>query len=119
MVHDQLVHHHKHLRAAHSEAVTSSGDSSPSTTEKMKSFIDKLVYVASAMTIIMTFPQIWLIWVQKSVAGLSLISHISYFAGTLIWFLYGVVHKAKPIIVTNGIWLILYVFIIGGILLYG
>jgi uncharacterized protein with PQ loop repeat len=87
--------------------------------DKVKRFVDKLVYFASIMGVLMTLPQIWLIYVGRNASGLSIISYCSYLVIGLIWLYYGILHKAKPIILVNTIWFFLYIAIIVGIVLYG
>lgn len=81
--------------------------------------IDKAVYVVAVMGPILTLPQLSKIWIEKNAAGLSLISWSSYLCFAFIWLTYGIVHRVKPIIFANAIWILLEIFIVTGIVLYG
>ena len=86
---------------------------------KFKSFIDRLIYVVAIVGPIITIPQVLKIWLEQSAAGVSLVSWSFYLIGSLIWLSYGIMHKEKPIILSNCLWLIANIFIVLGILIYG
>lgn len=87
--------------------------------DKRKQFIDKLVYFAAFAGPLMTLPQAWKIWFYQNASGVSWISWFSYFICAIIWVIYGVEHKDKPIIAMNVLWIILDVLIVVGTLMYG
>ena len=66
-----------------------------------------------------TIPQIYKIFYYKTATGISLSMWVLYCVAVIPWLLYGIVHKAKPIIVLNVLWLIAQVIIIIGVLMYG
>ncbi len=86
--------------------------------DPFKRLMDKLVYAASIFTPLMTLPQVYIIWVQKSAAGISVISWIGYFISALIWLIYGFIHREKPIILMNFSWVVLDLAVILGAFLY-
>ncbi len=102
--------HHYHLRK---RGIVASRD-----TWAVK-ILDRLIFVVGALGPIMTLPQLYGIWVTRQAEGVSLISWSSYFVFSMIWILYGVVHKEKPIIYTYTLWFVIEGLIIIGILLYG
>lgn len=77
--------------------------------------IDKIIYIAVVIGPLLTLPQIYSIWVQGE-GGVSIISWVAYLIAAIIWLLYGVAHKDKPIIVVEAIWVLLDVLIIIGLL---
>ena len=81
--------------------------------------LDKMIYAVGIAGPIMTIPQLMKVWVDQNAAGLSIISWTSYLIIALIWTVYGIAHKEKPIVVAHGAWAIMHTFIIIGILLYG
>ncbi|MDD9953906.1 MAG: hypothetical protein OXR66_06235 [Candidatus Woesearchaeota archaeon] len=81
--------------------------------------IDKLVYVAGLSSIIFTIPQVYVIWVQQTAAGVSLVSWSAYTAGASVWFTYGWVHKERPIIMTYACFFVLNLAVVLGVLRYG
>ncbi|OGY89424.1 MAG: hypothetical protein A2677_00910 [Candidatus Komeilibacteria bacterium RIFCSPHIGHO2_01_FULL_52_14] len=67
-----------------------------------KEFVDHAMYLLGILAPLMTVPQIVKIWQVHSAAGVSVFSWAAYAIGSLAWFVYGVVHKEKPIIFANG-----------------
>lgn len=65
-----------------------------------------------------TIPQIWKIYYYQVVDGLSLLMWVLYCIGVIPFLIYGIVHKEKPIIILNVLWLIAQITIIIGILIY-
>jgi len=81
---------------------------------KQRSTVDWLVYLAIVIGPVLTMPQVYSIWVQGS-KGVSVISWIAYLVASLIWLVYGVKHKDRPIIIVEAIWVVLEVLIVAGI----
>ena len=81
-------------------------------------FLDKLVFLAAIVSAVMTLPQVWVIYKEKNVGGLSLHSWITYFVVGIIWLLYGIVHKDRAIILGNIIFAVLNFLIVMGIVIY-
>lgn len=79
------------------------------------SLIDKWVYFAVVFGPIMTLPQIYDIWMMGKKEA-SVVSWASYVVIAIIWLLYGIKHKEKPIIIVQVIWIILDLTIVIGIL---
>ncbi|MBT3813876.1 hypothetical protein HOE37_05720 [Candidatus Woesearchaeota archaeon] len=86
---------------------------------KKEKLIDTLIYSSGFFGLAMTIPQITKIWIGKNASGVSAIAWLSYILIALVWIAYGSIHKKKPIIITYVLWLICYIFILGGIALYG
>jgi len=42
-----------------------------------------------------------------------------FLAFTVFWLLYGIVNRARPLIITNSIWLVSYVVVIIGAVIHG
>lgn len=78
---------------------------------------DYLVYVISIAGPVMTIPQIYDIWVKGN-KGVSLITWQSYLVFTCIWLVYGFMHKEKPIIISNILWLVAQGLVVTGIMFY-
>jgi uncharacterized protein with PQ loop repeat len=87
--------------------------------DKAKAFMDKMIFVVGALGPIMTIPQIVKIWMEKSAAGVSLISWGAYLFFAFFWLAYGIMHKEKPIIFTYILWIIFEALIVLGIIMYG
>ncbi len=87
--------------------------------DKYKRSMDKLIYIIAILFPIMLIPQVLKIWIMKTAEGLSLITWISYVVFTIFWIIYGFLHKEKPIIITNLLFLVLHSLIMIGIIIYG
>lgn len=81
--------------------------------------LDKLIYVVGVVGPLMILPQIIKIFVLKEAQGVSLLSYSSLVILSGIWLWYGIVHKEKPIIITNSLWMVLHAIIVIGVLIYG
>jgi uncharacterized protein with PQ loop repeat len=86
--------------------------------DKWKRWLDKLVFVAGVFGPIMTIPQILKIWATGNAAGVSAASWIGYLITAIVWFIYGIAHREKPIIVTYAIWILMDAMIILGVALF-
>ncbi len=84
-----------------------------------KAFFDKLVYATSLIMPIMSIPQVYKIFTQQDASSISLITFSTYLVGNVIWFTYGLLHKAVPILIANFLFAIVHVLILTGALLYG
>lgn len=70
-----------------------------------------------AISVAVNIPQLIAIWTSPSIAGVSIISWIGFFLGSLFWLIYGLLHQEKPIIVINGGLLIVQGLIVLGLAL--
>jgi uncharacterized protein with PQ loop repeat len=86
---------------------------------KWINLIDKLIYFVIALGLIITIPQVYKIWIDKNAAGVSIVSWSGYLIISFFWLTYGFVHKEKPIIISNILWIFMYILIILGVWLYG
>ncbi len=81
-------------------------------------FLDKTCLVFSILMPATTIPQIWSIYRNQNVEGLSLLMWVLYLIFVIPFLIYGIVHKEKPIIVLNILWIVAQLTIITGILIY-
>lgn len=86
---------------------------------KWRNFMHKAVYAAGIFGAVMTIPQITKIWIEKNAAGVSAISWSAYLAGAIVWLIYGITFKRKPIVFVYSIWIVLEIIIIIGTIIYG
>jgi len=86
---------------------------------RIKHIVDDGAYFVSILGPVMTLPQLSVIWVDKNVSGLSIISWFSYLIISFVWLAYGIVHKQKQIIFSSTVWVFLQIFIVVGIFIYG
>ena len=66
----------------------------------------------------MTIPQIYTIWTSKNAAGVSLLTWALYVGASLVWFVYGMAVKNRPLAVTGALWILVELGVIIGILKY-
>ncbi|MEK6969155.1 MAG: SemiSWEET transporter [Nanoarchaeota archaeon] len=71
------------------------------------SFIDIIGYAAGFLILISIIPQIIKSWKTKSTKDISLLRYLIYAAGVVLWLVYGIVLYNGPMMVVNGINLIL------------
>lgn len=86
--------------------------------KQTRGFIDKVIFVVALFSPIMTIPQVWKIWSDKDAAGVSALTWSSYIFTSIIWLMYGIYHREKPIIISYILWIILEVIIVIGTLMY-
>jgi MtN3 and saliva related transmembrane protein len=81
--------------------------------------IDRLVNVIAVVGPLTSVPQIAEIWfIDKSAVGVSLVTWSLFLLMACIWLLYGIVHKARPIIISNSLWILAQAIIVLGALYY-
>jgi len=68
---------------------------------------DLIGAVAGTLSTVAFVPQAWRIWKTRSARDLSLPMYLIFTSGVALWLLYGVVLGALPIIVCNGVTLLL------------
>jgi uncharacterized protein with PQ loop repeat len=74
--------------------------------DKFKRFVDRLIYVVSIVGPLFSLPQLIEIWGRHNAASISLFTWTSYCVLTTIWLTYGILHREKPIIYSQSMWLI-------------
>ncbi|MBR9690558.1 hypothetical protein GOV08_02625 [Candidatus Woesearchaeota archaeon] len=87
--------------------------------EKWKRVVDDSVYIAGVIGPLLTLPQIIKIWVNKTVEGVSLITWSAFLAYSIVWLVYGITHKEKPLIIAYVLWVILQIMVVAGIIMFG
>ncbi len=68
--------------------------------------------VAGILTTIAFIPQVVKTWQTRSAGDISLLMFLLFSSGVLLWFIYGLMLHAMPIIIANGITLSLSVSIL-------
>jgi len=81
-------------------------------------FFDRFIEVLGILNVAATLPQALVIWTEQSAAGVSSISWGYYTVFSAALLIYGLVHRAKPIIITYIGSTILYFVIFVGSLVY-
>jgi len=68
---------------------------------------DLIGMVAGTLSTVAFVPQVWRIWKTRSARDLSLPMYLIFTAGVALWLAYGLMLGAAPIIVCNGLTLLL------------
>ena len=68
---------------------------------------DSIGWLATTLTTIAFVPQVWRAWKTRSARDLSLPMYLIFTAGVTLWFVYGLLLGAVPIIVCNASTLLL------------
>ena len=88
------------------------------TKDFFKNILDKAIYLVGIFGLVMPLPQIYKIWVEQNVAGISILTWIAYLFMSLTWVAYGIVHKEKPLMITYSLWVVMKLIIIFGVITY-
>ena len=83
----------------------------------LENIMDKLVYVSALFGVFANIPQLATIWIDKNVAGVSVVTWLGFLVGSFFWLCYGIVHREKPIMITNGLYVAIQFFIVFGLVL--
>jgi MtN3 and saliva related transmembrane protein len=86
--------------------------------KKNKELVDKLMYVVGVISPLTALPQLYNIWINKSIVGVSIVSWLLFTVIAACWLVYGLAHKEKPIIINNILWLIVDLIIVVGLIIY-
>jgi MtN3 and saliva related transmembrane protein len=68
---------------------------------------DLIGALASTLTTVAFVPQVWRAWKTRSARDLSLPMYLIFTSGVVLWFVYGLLLGAMPIIVGNAVTLLL------------
>jgi uncharacterized protein with PQ loop repeat len=81
--------------------------------------VAKILPFVSIATMVMTLPQIWTVWVEGQVAGVSLLSWGTYLLGACLWFIHGFARRDKATYVACVGWILLDGAVVLGVLVRG
>ena len=85
---------------------------------KFVAWFDRIIILVGVFNAVATVPQVLQIWTTQDATGVSLLSWSYYTFGSIMFLLYGIMHKAVPIIVNYAIAIILYALVVVGTILY-
>ncbi len=92
------------------------GPGAPQETDAPASPVAKILPFVSIATMVMTLPQIWTVWVDGQVAGVSLLSWGTYLLGSCLWLIHGLALRDKAIYVACIGWILLNGAVVLGVL---
>ena len=81
--------------------------------------LDWIIVIVAIAGPLINIPQITKVYITQNATGLSLLAWTFYVLINIPWFIYGVVHKDKPIIISSSLWALTNIIILIGILMYG
>ncbi|MBR9677544.1 hypothetical protein GOV04_05360 [Candidatus Woesearchaeota archaeon] len=106
-----LIHQHRRKRA------TQELQPYPHDDAKMR-FLDELVNIIAILFPITMIPQMWGIWVNKQTSGVSAITWVGFFILTIPLLAYAYVHKEKKLFLMYSLFIVAYIFILIGLVMY-
>ncbi|MEK6938450.1 MAG: hypothetical protein AABX04_05375 [Nanoarchaeota archaeon] len=80
--------------------------------------LDRMILILSVIFPLTTIPQIYNIWIEHDAAGVSLITWSLFLILSIPFLTYAIVHKIKPYIIMNCLWMIVYALVIIGTIIY-
>lgn len=86
--------------------------------QMLVALLDKMLVVVGIFSAVATIPQLTQIWVGQDATGVSAISWAYYSFAAVVFLIYGIVHKEKPIIINYSIAVVLDVFVTIGAVVY-
>ena len=92
------------------------GPGSSQSNKAPRSPVAGLLPFVSVATMVMTLPQIWTVWVDRQVAGVSLLSWGTYLLGACLWLVHGLALRDKTIYVACIGWIVLTGAVVLGVL---
>jgi uncharacterized protein with PQ loop repeat len=84
-----------------------------------EAWLRRLLGSMSIFTMLMTVPQVWIIWVGHEAAGVSLLSWSAYLLSAVLWFWYGLRKGDRNIYLACLGWVGLDIAVIAGAVIYG
>lgn len=80
--------------------------------------LDRVLAGMSIFTLLMTVPQVYTVWVDHLVAGVSVISWSAYLLSAVLWFWYGLQKRDRNIYLPCVGWVGLDAAVVVGVLVY-
>ncbi len=107
-----MSRHHRHKRIKKVRTLTVKRQVKPK-------LVDRLTFIVAVIEPVITLPQVYVIFRDKTATGVSLSTWVGYEILTVIWLWYGLEHKDKMIILYQGLFMIVQTGVIVGGILYG
>lgn len=73
----------------------------------MPDLAEWLGLLAGCLTTLSFLPQVWLVWRKKSAGDISLGMYLLMCSGVALWLSYGVLIHSRPVVLANGLTLLL------------
>lgn len=85
---------------------------------RLKRWLDKVMVVVAIAGPLSTIPQVVQLYTTKDAEGLSFVTWFLWTVLSVLWGLYGYVHKETPIVISNVMYVLLQGLVVVGIFLY-
>jgi len=108
-----IASHHQHMR----KRKIDSEHPFPTKDSKIR-MLDNLVAILSFVLPLSALPQIYNIWVLKNVQGVSFLTWLLFLIMQFPFFIYAIVHKENRLKILFGLWCVVYVIILLGLIVY-
>ncbi|HAG27211.1 TPA: hypothetical protein DCG61_00290 [Patescibacteria group bacterium] len=86
--------------------------------KKVNSTFEKFVLLVAIIEPLSTLPQIFETFQSRDASSLSLLSWILFAGASVIWLIYGIKLKSRPLIASSILWISTEVILMIGIVLY-
>lgn len=77
-----------------------------------------MVLAIAVIEPLMTLPQIYEIWIKQQAKGVSSTTWGLYIFAAIIWLLYGIQLRDRPLIISSFLWIITEMAVLVGVLIY-
>ncbi len=88
-------------------------------TRREKRTVDSLMGIVAFVGPLSAAPQVINIFIKQETEGVSILTWVLFMVLAVITLAYGVVHKLRPIIISQTLWLCIEALIITGVAMYG
>jgi uncharacterized protein with PQ loop repeat len=85
----------------------------------IKQLTERLALVVGVLQPLTTVPQIMLIEKTRDVAGVSVLTWLLSALSGLAFLVYGVVHRLRPVVVTQVLWFVLQMIVVIQVISHG
>ena len=75
--------------------------------------VEHLGFAAAVCTTSAFLPQVVMVWRQRGAPGISTGMYLMFIVGVALWFGYGLAIRAWPIVIANGLTLVLATSVLG------
>ena len=86
--------------------------------KKERTNIDRAMLLVGTIGPFASIPQLLTIYKDKQVIGISVLSWVFYLICNSLALTYGIVHKLRPLVIANSLWVIIDTSTIVGCLMY-
>jgi uncharacterized protein with PQ loop repeat len=87
--------------------------------KREKRIVSRFVMILSVIGPITTIPQIYKVWFGGDANGVSETTWLFYVINSVIWLVYGLQIKNKPIIISSSLWVLMDTAVALGVIIYG